>query len=206
MRLTTPAKVLGLMSLSSTEGSPENVGHALDSATVSIESFLETELKAGECIDYFGSSDYETEYRLQNAFVSKEEPFEIRLSVNGLPLGVDNPGEVLDPTFYEVRHDQGIVVMYRRLPKGKFNMSAQYAYGFKDGDEEDTLDAPDWLADAAAKFAISALTTYATSGAFRREKNVAASANLMLTSAMQSINQKRRPRLTTVFCTRSDKL
>ena len=169
MFLTTPQAVLQRMSLGSTaQGNITSAQSVLGAATPIVQNILGTDLNEATVTDYFNYKIARSRSRfaqydlfLTRGFVNSEVDFTIHESNNGERVSlVDGNFDQVDPKWYDVDYDLGIVTMQKDLPVGAGRVAIVYSAGFGSDGDGVIQDGPEWLTQAAITACVNLLHSH----------------------------------------------
>lgn len=199
MRLASASKVLLTMGIVENPGSLTNASHALDVSFSIVENLLETTLTQEHRTDYFDVIDGELCYRLTNMLVDSQTVV-VRRSINGDQLLTPDDGELVSSSEYMLDAARGLVTFRTQQTEGYAQISIAYDSGLPTSDDdEEVLDAPQWLQECAVATAVHVLNTFPSSPANRKDKTVVNVSAEIRHAASQLLNSRKRPRMTVTF-------
>lgn len=201
MRLANATTVLRTMGVAENPGSLQNANRALDLSFPILENLLETSFGEAQLTDYFDTIRGELCLRLTNRFIDPDTIM-VRVSTDGLPLVTPTAGDLLDATAYSLDPDKGLITLRNQPRLGEGMVSVTYDSGLPATDEdENVLEAPQWLQECAVAVAVHVLNTFPSSPANRKDKTVVNIAAEIRHLASQLVNSRKRIRMTVTFPT-----
>lgn len=199
MRLAAPASVIRTMGIMENQGSLTNAEYALDLSFPILENLLESTFESKHVTDFFDTIRGELCLRTTNRFLDPDS-IKVRYSTNGDPLIATMDGELMDSSEYSVNTDLGTITLRKEPPLGMSMVSVEYDSGLQTSDDDDNvLDAPQWLSECSVAVAVHVLNTFPSSPANRKDKNVVNVSAEIRHLASQLINSRKRPRMTVTF-------
>ncbi len=198
MRLAQASDVLaaaGIVNI--TDATTAHAEAMLDISLPLMESLLETALAAGSRIDaYHTGYVLPVEFRLSNGFIDPESIAVYCGPASGNPMSLVAPANLLDPAYYVVSPEQGVLTVNYLPYAGTYTLAVTYDYGFKaSSDDASLLVVSDNLKQIAVSAAVLAMNTVPSAPANRKDKSVSSVSRALYGYLVTAISRYRRPRL-----------
>lgn len=199
MRLAAPSDVLKVMGIVENTGSLGNAETALDLSYPICENLLESKFEQEHVVDFFDIIRGELCLRTKNRFLDSVT-VAVRRSTDGAPLILATDGELVDPSEYMLNTDLGTITFREQQRIGASMISVAYDSGLSTSDDdENVLEAPQWLKECSISVAVHVLNTFPSSPANRKDKTLVNVSAEIRHLASQLLNSRKRPRMTVTF-------
>lgn len=199
MRLAAPSDVLKVMGIVENTGSLVNAETALDLSYPICENLLESTFEQERVTDFFDIIRGELCLRTKNRFLDPVTVV-VRRSTDGEPLITAADGDLVDPSEYMLNTELGTITFREQQRIGASMISVAYESGLGTSDDDDNvLEAPQWLKECSISVAVHVLNTFPSSPANRKDKTLVNVSAEIRHLASQLLNSRKRPRMTVTF-------